>query len=63
MNMVAEGIKTTRSAYELSKKMGVEMPITTQVFELLYKGKEPKEAVKALMTRELKGELEHQIKA
>lgn len=59
MNMVAEGIKTARSAYELAKKMNVDMPITTQVYQILYEGKEPKEAVKELMTRELKGELEH----
>jgi glycerol-3-phosphate dehydrogenase (NAD(P)+) len=59
MNMVAEGVKTTRSTYELSKKIGVDMPITTQVYQILYEGKNPKEAVKALMSRELKAELEH----
>jgi glycerol-3-phosphate dehydrogenase (NAD(P)+) len=59
MNMVAEGIKTTRSAYELGEKMGVDMPITCQVFEILYQGKNPKEAVRDLMTRELKEELEN----
>jgi len=59
MNMVAEGVKTTRSTYELAKKMGVDMPITTEVYRILYEGKSPKEAVKSLMTRELKVELEH----
>ena len=59
MNMVAEGVKTTRSTYELSKKIGVDMPITTQVYQILYEGKNPKEAVKELMSRELKAELEH----
>ncbi len=59
MNMVAEGVKTTRSTYELSKKIGVDMPITTQVYQILYKGKDPKEAVIELMSRELKAELEH----
>ena len=59
MNMVAEGIKTTLSTYELSKKLGVDMPITTQVYQILYEGKNPKEAVKELMSRELKAELEH----
>ncbi|MCP4668187.1 MAG: NAD(P)H-dependent glycerol-3-phosphate dehydrogenase [Deltaproteobacteria bacterium] len=63
MNMVAEGVKTTRSTYELSRNMGVDMPITAQIYEVLYQGKDPKEAVKALMSRELKGELEHEIKA
>lgn len=59
MNMVAEGVKTSISAYELAKKMDVDMPITDQVYETLYKGKDPLAAVKELMTRELKKELEH----
>lgn len=59
MNMVAEGVKTTRSTYELSKKMGVDMPITTQVYQILYEGKNPKQAVRELMSREPKAELEH----
>jgi len=58
MNMVAEGIKTARSAYDLANKKGVDMPITTQVYQILYNGKDPKEAVKALMGRELKCELD-----
>jgi glycerol-3-phosphate dehydrogenase (NAD(P)+) len=59
MTMVAEGVRTARSAYELAKKMGVEMPITTQVYQILYEEKNPIEAVKDLMGRELKVELEH----
>jgi len=59
MKMVAEGIRTTRSAHELSRKVGVDMPITTEVYEVLYKGKDPKDAVRDLMTREPKVELEH----
>ncbi len=59
MSMVAEGIKTARSAHELGLKMGVDMPITRQVFEILYEKKDPREAVKELMTRALKAELEH----
>jgi len=59
MKMVAEGIRTTRSAYELSKKVGVDMPITTEIYEVLYNGKDPKDAVRDLMTREPKVELEH----
>jgi len=59
MDMVAEGIRTARSAYDLARKIGVDMPITTQVYQILYKGKDPKEAVRELMTRELKAELEH----
>jgi glycerol-3-phosphate dehydrogenase (NAD(P)+) len=59
MAMVAEGIRTARSAYELGKKMHVDMPITEQVYRILYEGKDPKEAVRDLMVRELKVELEH----
>jgi glycerol-3-phosphate dehydrogenase (NAD(P)+) len=59
MNMVAEGIRTALSAYELAKKFKVEMPITTEVYQILYEGKDPKEGVKALMTRGLKPEFEH----
>jgi glycerol-3-phosphate dehydrogenase (NAD(P)+) len=59
MTMVAEGIKTARSAYELAKKIEVDMPIANQVYQILYEGKNPNEAVKDLMGRELKVELEH----
>ena len=56
MKMVAEGIKTTRSAYDLSRKLNVPMPITEQVYNILYQKKDPKEAVTELMTRGLKVE-------
>ena len=59
MKMVAEGIKTARSTYQLARKKEVEMPIATQVYQILYEGKDPKEAVRELMSRELKIELEH----
>jgi glycerol-3-phosphate dehydrogenase (NAD(P)+) len=59
MTMVAEGIKTAKSAYDLANKMGVDMPITTQVYQILYEGKDPKKAVKELMSRGLKAELEN----
>ncbi len=56
MNMVAEGVKTTLSAYQLAAKLGVAMPITEQMYQVLYQGKDPKQAVAALMTRELTSE-------
>ena len=59
MKMVAEGIKTSLSAYRLAHKMGIEMPITTEVYHIIYKGKDPRRAVKDVMTRELKVEPEH----
>jgi len=56
MQMVAEGIPTTKSAYELSLKYKVDMPIVTEVFYVLYKNKSPIKAVKDLMLREKKDE-------
>ncbi|MDD5109159.1 MAG: NAD(P)-dependent glycerol-3-phosphate dehydrogenase [Candidatus Omnitrophica bacterium] len=56
MQMVAEGVPTAKSAYALSKKYKTEMPITTEVYRLLYKNKSPRQAVKDLMTRKSKEE-------
>jgi len=56
MRTVAEGIRTAQSAYDLSRKMGVSMPITEQVYNILYGHKNPKDAVMELMTRDLKDE-------
>jgi glycerol-3-phosphate dehydrogenase (NAD(P)+) len=56
MQMIAEGLPTTRSAYALSLKYKVDMPITREVFNVLYKGKSPEKAVRDLMTREKKKE-------
>ncbi len=53
---VVEGIATCRSAHQLAKKYGVEMPITQKVYEVLYEGKNPGVAVNELMTREPKEE-------
>jgi glycerol-3-phosphate dehydrogenase (NAD(P)+) len=56
--MVAEGVKTTESAYKLSKQLKVEMPITEQMYQILYHNKSPRKAVKELMTRHLKPEID-----
>jgi len=58
MRMVAEGVKTAKSAYNMSKKFNVEMPITEETYKILYENKDPKEAVISLMKRELKSEME-----
>jgi glycerol-3-phosphate dehydrogenase (NAD(P)+) len=54
--MVAEGVRTARAALALAKKHGVEMPITEQVYRVLYEGADPRAAVGALMTRDSKPE-------
>ena len=56
MKMVAEGIKTTNAAVDLARRHAVEMPISTQMFEMLNFGLHPREAVRRLMERTLKGE-------
>ncbi|MFT7521303.1 MAG: glycerol-3-phosphate dehydrogenase (NAD(P)+) [Kiritimatiellia bacterium] len=56
---VAEGVITARSALELAAKVGVEMPITEQVYALLYDGKPPDRALADLMRRERRAERDH----
>jgi glycerol-3-phosphate dehydrogenase (NAD(P)+) len=56
MAMVAEGVRTTRSALHLSRRHEVEMPITEQVYAVLFEGKDPHFAMDELMSRELKSE-------
>src|SRR4030043_1748333 len=53
---VAEGVATAESAYNLSKKYNIEMPIVEQVYRVLYEDKDPAFAVKDLMERSLKSE-------
>jgi glycerol-3-phosphate dehydrogenase (NAD(P)+) len=56
MRMVAEGVKTTESVFRLSQQLEQELPITEQVYRILYEDKDPFEGVKELMGRELKSE-------
>jgi len=56
MRSVAEGVETSQSAMELSKKLEIEMPITEQVYQVIYEGKDPKKATDDLMNRTLKPE-------
>jgi glycerol-3-phosphate dehydrogenase (NAD(P)+) len=56
MTMVAEGVYTTRSVHEKAARMGVAMPITDEVYRVLYEDKDPRAAVNDLMLREPKGE-------
>lgn len=58
INMVVEGVNTTKSVYELSKKIEVEMPITNELYKILYEGKSPRDAVFDLMLRDKRHETE-----
>jgi glycerol-3-phosphate dehydrogenase (NAD(P)+) len=57
MNEVAEGINTTMVARNLSQQLGLEMPITEKIYEVLYEGADPKEAAAALMGGNTRHEL------
>jgi glycerol-3-phosphate dehydrogenase (NAD(P)+) len=56
MTMVAEGVSTCRAAYQLGLRERVDLPIVTQMYELMYEGKEPRQAIRELMERPLTNE-------
>ncbi|HOM65807.1 MAG TPA: NAD(P)H-dependent glycerol-3-phosphate dehydrogenase [Ignavibacteriales bacterium] len=56
MNMVAEGVETTKSSYNLAKSLNVETPIINEVYEVLFNDKNPHDAIDDLMTRDMKPE-------
>jgi glycerol-3-phosphate dehydrogenase (NAD(P)+) len=55
--MVAEGIRNTKSVWLLARKLGCEMPIVDQMYQVLYQNKRPSQAVRDLMQRSLKPEI------
>ncbi len=56
LGMVAEGVRTAKSAHELGKREGIEMPITDQVYSILYEDLPAQQALVTLMTRPMKDE-------
>lgn len=58
MQMVAEGAKTAKAAWQLARRHGVDVPITREVYAIIYEGKPPRQAVRDLMTREAKPEFD-----
>lgn len=56
MRMVAEGVQTTYAAMDLAARLSVELPITRQMHAVLTEGRSPREGVRELMERSLKGE-------
>lgn len=56
MRSIAEGIDTTRSAYDLARLHNIEMPIVAEVYSVIYDKKDPKTAVHDLMNRALRPE-------
>ena len=57
MNMVAEGVKTAESVCQWATKNNIEMPITSAVYNVLFKNVDPRDAVDQLMTRNAKEEI------
>jgi len=56
MKMVAEGVHTTVAARRIARTLGVEMPISEQIYQVLYRGKPVAKVVADLMSRALKAE-------
>lgn len=56
INMVVEGIPTTRSVYEIAKEKNIDMPITNELYKVLFENKKTSQSVKDLMNRDLKNE-------
>ncbi len=61
MNMVAEGIKTTEAAYKMAKEKDIEMPITKELYQVLFENKSTDAAVMDLMLRVSKNEMEEVV--
>lgn len=58
MKMVAEGVNTTKAALKLARRYDVEMPITEQIYQVLFHGKSPQEAIRDMMVRGPRWEFE-----
>lgn len=56
IKMVVEGIPTTKSVYELAKEKNIDLPITNEIYQVLFNNKDSNESVKDLMMREIKSE-------
>ena len=59
MTMVAEGVRTTKSAFDLAQREGVDMPITTEIYKVLYEDQSPLAALQSLMARDPRPERDH----
>jgi glycerol-3-phosphate dehydrogenase (NAD(P)+) len=58
MGMVVEGVRTTKAAHQLAQTYDVQMPITAVLYNVLFNGKNPKDAVDVLMSRGRTHEME-----
>ena len=51
-----EGVRTAKVVYELAQQMHIDMPITSEIYKVLYENKDPKQSARDLMLRDLKPE-------
>lgn len=56
-NKTVEGVRTAKVVYEVAKEKGIDMPIVTEIYKVLYEDKEPAISLKELMLRDLKAEI------
>jgi len=56
MDAVAEGVATAKSVFDVAEQEGIEMPITTEVYRVLYEGRSASDATRSLMLRPLRSE-------
>lgn len=63
MGMVVEGVRATKGAYQIAQQTGIDMPITTAIYQVLFEGKAPKAAVEELMGRRRIHEMEEVAEA
>lgn len=61
VGMVVEGIRTTKSTYKLAEKYNIDMPITNEIYNVLYNNKDVKNSIVNLMVRDKKHEMENVI--
>lgn len=61
VGMVVEGVRTCRAAKELADRVNIEMPIVSEAYEVLFRGKDPKSAIESLMLRSKKHESESEF--
>ena len=57
LGSTAEGVTTTKAAYEMSRRLNIDAPITYAVYSVLYEGKDYKKSMQELMNREPSNEL------
>lgn len=61
LGVVAEGVKTSKAIYELSKKLNIEVPVSEIIYKAVYTDIPPKEVIESLMNRQLKSEDSYQF--